>query len=655
MSSRFWVCLILSLPLLLVSMGSMSPGLMSIDHRVLLWLQIAMSTPVVLWGGLPFFQRGWDSIKNRSPNMFTLIALGTGIAYGYSLIAAFAPALFPPSLRTEHRMPPVYFESAAVIITLVLLGQVLELRARSATSSAIKSLLKLAPKAARIVRGDQEIDIPIADLHIGDLIRVRPGEKIPVDGTLMEGDSSVDDSMITGEPIPVEKTRGSKVIGGTVNGGGSFVMRAEKVGSDTLLSQIVRMVSEAQSSRAPIQKLADTVSAYFVPVVMFIALVSFVIWMFFGPEPRLAFALLSGISVLIIACPCALGIATPVSIMVATGKGATSGILVKNAEALETFEKVDTIVIDKTGTLTEGKPKVQNIVSFGKLKDSELLRMAAGLERGSEHPLAAAILDEARHRGIAPPAVSDFHSFSGKGLTGKIDGHAVALGNRALLEDLHIELNGHREESTVIYLVQDDEPVGLITVTDPIKPDAADAVRRLKADGLHVVMVTGDNETTARAVAAELGLDDVRANVLPEGKAEIVAELQLGGHKVAVAGDGINDSVALSRADVGIAMGSGTDVAIESAGITLLKGDLRGLVRARALSKATMRNVRQNLMLAFVYNIVGIPIAAGVLYPFFAVLLSPMIASAAMSLSSVSVIGNALRLRAVNLDGSDVM
>jgi P-type Cu+ transporter len=654
MTVRFWVCLILSLPLLVVSMVLMAPSLM--------WLQIILATPVVLWGGLPFFQRAWDSLVNRSPNMFTLIGMGTGIAYGYSLVAALAPGIFPLSLRTEHGMPPVYFESAAVIITLVLLGQVLELRARKATGSAIRSLLELSPKTARIVRGNEENDVPLSEVHINDLIRVRPGENVPVDGILEDGSSSIDESMVTGEPIPVEKTKGDKVIGGTINGGGSFLMRAEKVGNDTLLARIVRMVAEAQSSKAPIQKVADTVSGYFVPAVIAIAVLTFAVWATIGPEPRLAFALVSAVSVLIIACPCALGIATPVSIMVAAGKGATSGILVKNAESLEAFEKVDRIIIDKTGTLTEGKPRLKNIVSFGDMPDVELLRMAAGLERGSEHPLAGAILDEARHRGVAPPAVSEFRSLTGKGITAKLDGHSVALGNAALLQDLHVSLNGNNEQAdtfaaqgqSVIYLVQDQQPVGLITVADPIKQNAADAIRRLKAAGVQPIMVTGDNETTARAVAEQLGLDEVLANVLPEGKARIVAELQNKGHKVAVAGDGINDSIALTQADVGIAMGTGTDVAIQSADITLLKGDLGGVARARALSKATMRNIRQNLTLAFVYNLLGVPIAAGVLYPVFGLLLSPMIASAAMSLSSVSVIANALRLRAVNLDGTDV-
>jgi Cu+-exporting ATPase len=654
MTVRFWICLALSLPLLVVSMVLMTPNLM--------WLQIILATPVVFWGGLPFFQRAWDSVINRSPNMFTLIGMGTGIAYGYSLVAALAPDIFPASLRTEHGMPPVYFESAAVIITLVLLGQVLELRARKATGSAIRSLLELSPKTARIVRGNEETDVPLSEVHINDLIRVRPGENVPVDGIIEEGSSSIDESMVTGESIPVERVKGDKVIGGTINGGGSFLMLAEKVGNDTLLAQIVRMVAEAQSSKAPIQKVADTVSGYFVPAVIAIAVITFAVWATIGPEPRLAFALVSAISVLIIACPCALGIATPVSIMVAAGKGATSGILVKNAESLEAFEKVDRIIIDKTGTLTEGKPRLKNIVSFGDMRDVDLLRMAAALERGSEHPLAGAILEEARHRGVAPPAISEFRSLTGKGITAKLDGHSVALGNAALLHDLHVSLNGNNERAdtfaaqgqSVIYLVQDQQPVGLITVADPIKQNAADAISRLKAAGIQPIMVTGDNETTARAVAQQLGLDQVMSNVLPEGKAQIVADLQSKGHKVAVAGDGINDSIALTRADVGIAMGTGTDVAIQSADITLLKGDLNGVARARTLSKVTMRNIRQNLMLAFVYNLVGVPIAAGILYPVFGLLLSPMIASAAMSLSSLSVIGNALRLRAVNLDGTDV-
>ncbi len=661
MTRRFWVSLALSVPVLLLAMGELIPGnplaqIASFHTR--LWIQLALSTPVVLWGGWPFFQRFWTSVVNRSPNMFTLIAMGVGAAFFYSVVATLAPGIFPASFRGEGGHPGVYFEAAAVITTLVLLGQVLELKARSQTSSAIKALLGLAPKTARLVVDEgTERDVPLEQVQPGDRLRVRPGEKIPVDGVVIEGTSSVDESMITGEPLPVEKRPGDKVTGGTVNGTGSFIMRAERVGADTLLAQIVQMVSEAQRSRAPIQRLADVVSGYFVPAVIVIAVVTFLVWITVGPEPRGAYALVNAVAVLIIACPCALGLATPVSIMVATGRGATAGVLIKNAEALETLEKIDTLCVDKTGTLTEGKPQVAQIVTAPDSAEEDVLRVAAGLERGSEHPLAAAILEAAAAKSVAPAEVADFRSITGKGVAGTIGGAAAALGNDRLLEDLGVpagELAARAdamraEGETVVFVVADGKVLGLIGIADPIKESAREAIRQLHAEKIRIVMVTGDNRTTAEAVARKLGIDEVEAGVLPERKSEIVKRLQQQGRKVAMAGDGVNDAPALAQADVGIAMGTGTDVAMESAGVTLVKGDLRGVVRAIRLSRATMRNIRQNLVFAFVYNTLGVPVAAGVLYPFFGLLLSPIIASAAMTFSSVSVISNALRLRRVAL------
>ncbi|MFB3154301.1 MAG: copper-translocating P-type ATPase, partial [Candidatus Acidiferrales bacterium] len=598
------------------------------------------------------------SVVNRSLNMFTLIALGTGTAYFYSVVAALAPGLFPDSFRTESGEVAVYFEAAAVIVTLVLLGQVLELRARSQTSSAIKALLGLAPKTARIVRDDgTEIDIPLEHVEPGDRLWVRPGEKIPVDGVVLDGNSSVDESMVTGESIPVEKTEGDRVTGGTVNGTGSFVMRAERVGSETLLAHIVRLVSEAQRSRAPIQRLADVVASYFVPAVVLVAVITFIVWALVGPEPRLAYALVSAVAVLIIACPCALGLATPMSIMVGTGRGATAGVLIKNAEALEVLEKVDTLVVDKTGTLTEGKPKLTTVVALQGRSEQELLRLAASLERASEHPLASAIVAGAREKDLELADVKDFRSLTGKGVTGTVDGHAVALGNLKLLEELVIDpgaLAGQaeglrRDGQTVLFVAVNGRPAGLLGVADPIKQSTPEAIRMLHRDGVRIVMLTGDSRTTAEAVARKLGLDHVEAEVLPEQKSEVVKRLQAQGRVVAMAGDGINDAPALAQAQVGIAMGTGTDVAMETAGVTLVKGDLRGIARARRLSRGTMRNIRQNLFFAFIYNSLGVPLAAGVLYPVFGLLLSPIIASAAMTFSSVSVISNALRLRKLPL------
>ncbi len=661
MTRRFWISAALSLPLLLLAMAEMIPGQPvqhAISPRLLTWIQFALATPVVLWGGRPFFERGWKSIVNRSLNMFTLIALGTGAAYIYSTIAALFPQMFPHSFRGHGGEVAVYFEAAAVITTLVLLGQVLELRARSQTSSAIKSLLGLAPKTARIVRDTEiEEDIPLDQVQSGDKLRVRPGEKVPVDGVVIEGSSSVDESMITGEPIPVEKTAGDKVTGGTINISGSFVMQAERVGSETLLANIVRMVSEAQRSRAPIQRLADLVSAYFVPAVVIIALLTFIVWSIFGPEPRMVYAFVNAVAVLIIACPCALGLATPMSIMVGTGRGATAGVLVKNAEALEMMEKIDVLVVDKTGTLTEGKPKLMTVESLGTPSDSELLRLAASLERGSEHPLAGAIVGRAEEKGIILAETEDFRSITGKGVAGWVAGHAVALGNQRLLDDLSINTDALKvkaealraEGHTVMFVAIDGKLSGLLSVADPIKTSSVEAVQMLHKEGVRIVMLTGDNRTTAEAVARKLGIDEVEAEVLPAQKREVVIRLQAQGHKVAMAGDGVNDAPALAQADVGIAMGTGTDVAIESAEVTLVKGDMRGVARARRLSHGTMRNIRQNLFFAFIYNLLGVPIAAGVLYPVFGLLLSPMIASAAMTFSSVSVIANALRLRKLKL------
>jgi P-type Cu+ transporter len=661
MTRRFWLSLILTVPLFFLAMAEMIPG-RPLRHLLpagwLRWVQLFLATPVVLWGGWPFFRRGWASIVNRSLNMFTLIAIGTGTAYGYSVVATLFPDIFPDSFRVHGGEVAVYFEAAAVITTLVLLGQVLELRARSQTSSAIKALLGLAPKTARVLRSDgSEEDIPLDQVQPGDRLRVRPGEKVPVDGVVLEGTSAVDESMVTGEAMPAEKTAGSRVIGGTVNGSGGFVMRAERVGSDTLLAQIVRAVSEAQRSRAPIQRLADVVSSYFVPAVVLIALLTFVVWSIVGPEPRMAYALVNAVAVLIIACPCALGLATPMSIMVATGRGATAGVLIKNAEALEVLEKVDTLVVDKTGTLTEGKPRLTAVVALAEANESELLRLTASLERGSEHPLAAAIVTAAQGQGLSLSQAADFRSVTGKGVIGTIDGQTVALGNQHLFEELAIDPGALRDRAeglrqdgqTVMYIAINSRPAGLIGVADPIKASTVEAIQTLRAEGIRIVMLTGDSRTTAAAVARKLGIDEVEAEVLPEQKGEVVKRLQAQGRVVAMAGDGINDAPALAQAHVGIAMGTGTDIAMESAGVTLVKGDLRGIVRARRLSRSTMRNIRQNLLFAFLYNTLGVPLAAGILYPIFGLLLSPMIASAAMTFSSVSVISNALRLRTLEL------
>ncbi|MEJ7623837.1 MAG: heavy metal translocating P-type ATPase [Pyrinomonadaceae bacterium] len=660
MTRRFWVGVVLTLPVLVLTMGEMLPGnpLMTVfAPRTFSWIQFVLATPVVLWGGLPFFQRGWASILNRSPNMFTLIAIGTGAAYLYSLVALLFPQLFPANFRGHMGEVALYFEAAAVITTLVLLGQVLELRARSQTSSAIKALLGLAPTTARLVETDgSEKDISLKDVTVGMLLRVRPGDKIPVDGEVSEGRSLVDESMVSGEPIPVEKGAGAKVIGGTVNGTGSFVMRAERVGSETLLAQIVRMVGEAQRSRAPIQRLADAVSAYFVPAVILIAIITFGVWFFFGPEPRFVYALANAIAVLIIACPCALGLATPMSIMVGTGRGASVGVLIKNAEALEIMEKVNVLVVDKTGTLTEGKPRLVSIVS--NINEDEFLSLAASLERQSEHPLAESIVAGAEERHAQFLPVDDFKSITGKGVTGIVKGKAVALGNQKLLEELGLPVDAElqsqadklrAEGQTVMFVAIDKQHAGLLGVTDPIKESTAEAIKALHDEGLEIVMLTGDNRVTADAVGMRLNIDKVIADVLPEQKQEVIKKLQSEGKTVAMAGDGVNDAPALAQAQVGIAMGTGTDVAIESAGITLVKGDLRGIVRARVLSRATMSNIRQNLFFAFIYNVLGVPIAAGILYPFFGLLLSPIIASAAMTFSSVSVIMNALRLRNLKL------
>jgi Cu+-exporting ATPase len=658
MTRRFWVSTALTVPLFVLAMGEMVLGRPLFSGHASLWFQLALATPVVLWGGRPFFERGWASLVSRNLNMFTLIAIGTGTSYLYSVVATLFPDFIPHSFRGHGGTVPVYFEAAAVITTLVLLGQVLELRARSQTSSAIKSLLGLSPKTARrLGEGGLEEDVPIEHVHVGDRLRIRPGEKVPVDGAVLEGTSSVDEAMVTGEPIPVEKGPGDKLIGGTVNGTGSVIMTAERVGSETMLAQIVRMVGEAQRSRAPIQRLADVVSSYFVPAVLLVAVITFAAWAIFGPEPRLAYALVNAVAVLIIACPCALGLATPMSIMVGTGRGATSGVLIKNAEALETMEKVDTLVVDKTGTLTEGKPRVVSVVAAEGQDESELLRLAASLERESEHPLAAAIVAAAKERGLMLSESSGFQSLTGHGVTGSIDGHTVAIGNLKLLIDAGIDAGTLKEQAegrrlegeTAVFVAVDNRAAGFLGLADPIKESAAAAVKSLHEEGVRVVMLTGDSRTTALAVARRLGLDDVEAEVLPEQKAEAVKRLQAEGRVVAMAGDGINDAPALAQAQVGIAMGTGTDIAMESAAVTLVQGDLRGIVRARKLSRATMRNIRQNLVFAFLYNALGVPVAAGVLYPFFGLLLSPMIASAAMTLSSVSVIVNSLRLRDVEL------
>lgn len=661
MTRRFWTSVAFTVPILALAMSDLIPGrpLQNIlSPRAIGWIEFVLATPVVLWAGWPFFERGRASIVNRSLNMFTLIAMGTGTAYLFSVIAVLFPGIFPASFRVMGGGLPIYFEAASAITALVLLGQVLELRARSQTSAAIRSLLKLSPKTARLVRADgTEIDVPVEHLNVGDSLRVRPGEKVPVDGVIIDGESSVDESLMTGEPIPVEKSSGAKVIGGAVNGTGTFVMRAERVGSETLLSQIVRMVSQAQRSRAPVQKLADRVSGYFVPAVILAAILTFIVWAIYGPEPRMAHALLNAVAVLIIACPCALGLATPMAIMVGTGRGALAGILVKNAEALEILEKVDTLVVDKTGTLTEGRPRVTSVIAATGSDEKQVLRYAATLERGSEHPLAAAILAELKERGVEFGTLANFQSQTGKGVTGKVDGRSAALGNRALLAELKISAGALEEKAksleadgqTVMFVAVDNAPIGIIGVADPVKSTTPEALAKLHRDGIHIVMLTGDSRATADSVARKLGIDQVHAEILPGQKSEIVKQLQAEGHIVAMAGDGVNDAPALTQANVGIAMGTGTDVAIESAGITLLRGDLRGIARARILSRATMRNIRQNLFFAFVYNSVGVPIAAGVLYPFFGLLLSPILASAAMTFSSVSVIMNALRLRKVQL------
>jgi Cu+-exporting ATPase len=653
LTRRLWVSTALTAPLLSLAMSDLVPGIPvqhAISPNLLGWVQLALATPVVLWGGWPLFERGAVSVRSGHLNMFTLIALGTGVAYGYSVVATLIPSLIP--LRTEHGVP-VYFEAAAVITTLVLLGQVLELRARSRTGSALRSLLGLAPKTARrLEESGAEADVALADIRVGDRLRVRPGEKVPVDGTVLEGRSAVDESMVTGEPIPVEKEPGEKVTGGTVNGTGSLVMRAARVGRDTLLSQIVRMVSEAQRSRAPIQKLADVVSGYFVPAVIMVAVVSFVAWMTVGPEPRLSHALVAAVSVLIIACPCALGLATPMSIMVGIGRGASAGVLIRNAEALEVLEKVDTLVVDKTGTLTEGKPRLVTVDG-----DLEMLRLAASLERGSEHPLGAAIVQGAADRRLRIGSASAFRSLTGKGVTGCVEDRQVALGNQALLDDLGVsagELGSRaealrREGQTVMFVAVDNRTAGLLGVADPIKQSTREALSSLRREGLRIVMLTGDNRRTAESVGRALGIEEVVAEVLPDGKSETIKRLVAAEQAVAMAGDGINDAPALAQAHVGIAMGTGTDIAMESAGVILVRGDLRGIVRARRLSRGVMKNIRQNLFLAFIYNALGVPIAAGVLYPVIGVMLSPMLAAAAMSLSSVSVVSNALRLRSLEL------
>ena len=661
MSRRFWVSVALTVPVFALAMSESFPGILGYNPMpaaAMGWIELALSSPVVLWGGCPFFVRAWRSLLTRNLNMFTLIGLGIAVAYVYSLVATVAPSIFPPTFRSMSGQVGVYFEAAAVITTLVLLGQVLELRARSQTSSAIRALLRLAPKTARRIAADRsEEDVGLDDVRVGDHLRIRPGEKVPVDGVVIEGHSSIDESMITGEPVPVEKSPGDSVIGATINGTGSLVMEARRVGSETLLAQIVRMVAEASRSRAPIQKLADVVSGYFVPAVVAAAVVTFVVWAIVGPAPSMAYAIVNSVAVLIIACPCALGLATPMSIMVASGKGATFGVLFRNAEAIETLRRIDTLVVDKTGTLTEGRPRLQDVVAVEHLDESTILRFAASLERASEHPLAAAIVEGARNRSLPLEDVADFASFPGKGVRGRIGMQRIALGNFALMLELGVDVATltpraqtlRDQGKTVMFVAIDELPAGLVAVADTIKATSAEAVSALHGSGIRIVMLTGDNETTAKAVADRLGIDEVVADVLPDQKARVVKRLQSEGRFVAMAGDGVNDAPALAQAQVGIAMGTGTDVAMESAGVTLVKGDLRGIVRARHLSEATIRNIQQNLIFAFAYNMLGIPIAAGVLYPVTGLLLSPMIAAAAMSLSSVSVIANALRLRGVRV------
>ena len=660
MTRRFWIGAILTAPVVVLEMGAHLTGLelhRYVSPFVSMWIQILLATPVVLWAGWPLFGRGWASVVNRSLNMFSLIALGIGTAYGYSLVASFSPGLFPQDLRQDG-MVPVYYEAAAVITVLVLLGQVLELRAREQTGGAIRALLNLAPKTARRLRdGSDDEEVPLTEVKVGDRLRVRPGEGVPVDGVVLEGVSAVDESMVTGESMPVEKQAGAKLIGGTLNGTGSLVMRAEKVGADTLLAAIVHMVSEAQRSRAPIQRLADMVAAWFVPAVILVAIVAFAAWMIWGPAPPLAYALVAAVSVVIIACPCAIGLATPMAIMVGVGKGATAGVLIKDAEALERFEKIDTLVVDKTGTLTEGKPRVVSVVPAEGFDEITVLSLGASLERSSEHPLAAAILASAKQRNAALQSITDFRSITGKGVTGSIAGKSVAVGNSKMLAVVGItktDLDHRADElrqdgATVMFVAVDTQPAGIIVVADPIKATTSAALASLRQDGIRIVMLTGDNRTTAQAVAAKLGITEIESEVLPEQKNAIVRRLKSEGRVVAMAGDGVNDAPALAEADVGVAMGTGTDVAMQSAGVTLVKGDLAGIARARTLSRATMRNIRQNLVLAFVYNVLGIPLAAGVLYPTFGLLLSPIVAAAAMSLSSVSVIGNSLRLRLLRL------
>jgi P-type Cu+ transporter len=659
MTRRFWIALVLTAPVFVLEMGAhLVGGHGLIDQTWSNWIQFVLATPVVLWAGWPFFVRGWQSLLTRNLNMFTLIAMGTGVAYVYSLIGTFAPQLFPATFRGHDGSVAVYFEAASVITALVLLGQVLELRAREATSGAIKALLQLAPKTARrLDADDNDHEVEIDALAVGDKLRVRPGEKVPVDGVILEGRSALDESLVTGESMPVTKEADDKVIAGTLNQSGSFVMRAEKVGRDTLLSQIVQMVADAQRSRAPIQRLADQVAGWFVPTVIAVSVIAFAAWSIFGPEPRMAFGLVASVSVLIIACPCALGLATPMSIMVGVGRGAQAGVLIKNAGALERMERVDTLVVDKTGTLTEGKPKVVAIVPASGLSENDLLQLAASVERASEHPLADAIVRAAKQRNLALKPVEAFGSPTGKGATAKIEGKAIVLGNAGYLNSvgiataaLEVEAERLRQDgATVINMAIDGSLAGLLAIADPVKPTTPEALRALKADDIKVIMLTGDNRTTAKAVASKLGLNEVEAEVLPDQKSAIVTKLRDAGWIVAMAGDGVNDAPALAAAEVGIAMGTGTDVAMESAGVTLLKGDLTGIVRARKLSQATMRNIRQNLFFAFIYNAAGIPIAAGILYPAFGILLSPIIAAAAMALSSVSVVGNALRLRATKL------
>ncbi|RWL90947.1 MAG: heavy metal translocating P-type ATPase [Mesorhizobium sp.] len=655
---RFWVSAALSAPLLIFAMAPML-GLSFeslIDGRTKTWVELALASPVVLWAAFPFFHRGWESVVNRSPNMWTLISLGVGAAYLYSVVAALFPDIFPHEFRGHDGAVPVYFEAAAVIVALVFLGQVLELRARERTGSAIRALLDLAPKTARLIGADgSEKDVPLDSVQTDDRLRIRPGDAVPVDGIVLEGRSAVDESMITGEPLPVEKTEGSALTGGTLNKNGSLVMRAEKVGAETTLSRIVDMVAKAQRSRAPIQGLADRVSFYFVPAVVLVAIIAFVAWALLGPEPSLIFAIVSAVSVLIIACPCALGLATPMSIMTATGRGAHAGVLIKEAAALERFASVDTLIVDKTGTLTEGKPRLTDVVASGNIDDNELLGLAAALEKGSEHPLAEAIVEGAAARGLKLAEAVDFEAVTGKGVSGTVSGRKVALGNAAMMADLGVETSAANAEAmqaegkTAMFVAVDGGFAGIVAVADPVKATTAEAIKALHDRGLRIIMATGDNERTAKAIAGKLGIDEVRAGLLPDEKGALVEQLRAGGAGVAMAGDGVNDAPALAGADVGIAMGTGADVAVESAGITLVKGDLNGIVRARTLAQATIRNIRQNLFFAFLYNVLGVPVAAGVLYPLTGTLLSPMIAAAAMSLSSVSVISNALRLRTLKL------